>query len=54
MSVRAVRGATQLETDTRTAYGDRVVMNDAWAFTMIIGFFACVATGADAMASGEN
>src|ERR1700674_5688497 len=40
--------------DTRTIYGDLVVMIDVAAFMMIIGFFASVATGATASASGVN
>src|SRR2546421_13116621 len=38
--------------DTRTIYGDLVVMIDVAAFMMIIGFFASVATGATAIAFG--
>ena len=38
--------------DTRTIYGDLVVMIDVAAFMMIMGFFASVATGATASAFG--
>src|SRR5207237_4523840 len=40
--------------DRRATYGDLVVMIDVAAFMMIIGFFASVATGATASASGVN
>ena len=40
--------------DTRTMYGERVVMTDVAAFMITIGFFASVATGATASAFGVS
>ena len=40
--------------DSRTMYGDRLVIQAVPALAMTIGIFACVTTGASAIADGEN
>ncbi len=40
--------------DTRTMYGERVVMTDVAAFMITIGFFASAETGATASAFGRQ
>ncbi|MNC97195.1 hypothetical protein D3C83_147780 [compost metagenome] len=45
--------ACHIENDTREIIGESVVIHAVPAFMMIIGFLPSVASGADAIASGE-
>jgi hypothetical protein len=45
--------ACHMENDTREIIGERLVIHAVPAFMITMGFFAAVASGADAMASGE-